>query len=380
MYSLKLIIKHILSFFLHVFWLFPIKKNRITLLNELSFKYGDNLKYLHLYMEKNYKNTFNIVFPMTKKELINGLIIPKPFSLQYFYYLLTSKFIITNAGGISYLPLRKNQIVINTWHGGGPYKKTGIDMSSNKYQYKQTALNAKKITYMLSTAKNFDDFESKSLLLKPSQLVPTGYPRIDIFFHDNKHLYKKVKDYYKIDYNKKIILYAPTFRDTNIDTAPDRKLPELNIDYKNVCSTLQQKFGGDWIFAYRLHPKLSNVFENPAGTFNFSDYPDMQELLYISDVVITDYSSLMWDYSFTKRPCFLYAFDIEEYEKTRGFYMPAKDWPYPLAHNNDELINNIKSFSIEKYINDVNKHHEICGIYEKGEACRMTLELINKYM
>ena len=110
-------VKRFLHFILHIFWLFPIKRNRIFLLNELSFKYGDNLKYLNEYIKNNYKCAYEVIFPLysSAEAAREHFVYVKPLSLRYFKYILTSKVIITNAGGISYLPVRRTQLVINTW-------------------------------------------------------------------------------------------------------------------------------------------------------------------------------------------------------------------------------------------------------------------------
>ena len=85
----------------------------------------------------------------------------------------------------------------------------------------------------------------------------------------------------------------------------------------------------------------------------------------------------MWDYSFTYRPVFLYAPDIERYENERGFYMPVSEWPYPIAHDNDEMKNNILNFDDKSYIERVKQHHVVAGSYETGRACEKVAELIN---
>lgn len=371
--------KLILSFVFRVFWIFPTKKNRLFLLNDMSFTYGDNLKYLNEYLQKYKKDKFEIIFPLKSKTVIShNCISIKPHSLLYFYYILTSKIIITNAGGISYLPFRKNQIIINTWHGGGPYKKTGASASSNKFHIKEFKMNSKKTTYMLSTSKNFDEFEAKALYMDKEKLIKTGSPRNDVFFENQQKIIDSVKKYFNIPLDKKIILYAPTFRDISIDTNSKRVLGSITLDYKSVVTEFNKKFGGDWVIAFRLHPRLNNEINLPNDVLNFSLYPDMQELLLAADAVITDYSSLMWDFSLTGKPCLLYADDIEEYEKTRGFYMPSYKWPYPLAHNNDELAQNIKTFDINNYRQKVKQHHLECGSYENGKACEITIGLIEK--
>ena len=108
--------KLVVNFFLHFFWIFPIQKKRITLLNRLSFSYGDNLKYLCESIINSFPGQYEIIFPLKKNTEIPNvkIVITKPFSFKYFRLMLTSSVIITNGVGISYLPIRKKQIVINT--------------------------------------------------------------------------------------------------------------------------------------------------------------------------------------------------------------------------------------------------------------------------
>ncbi len=135
-------IKKLIYFTLHIFWIVPKRKNRIFLLNELSFKYGDNLKYINEYLNEHLKKTYDVIFPLTNKNeaLDNDLKYAKPFSLSYF---ISSSVIITNAGGVSYIPIRGKQLVINTWHGGGPYKKTGGALFQDKWYLKELKMQKK---------------------------------------------------------------------------------------------------------------------------------------------------------------------------------------------------------------------------------------------
>lgn len=372
-------VKRFLHFILHIFWLFPIKRNRIFLLNELSFKYGDNLKYLNEYIKNNYKCAYEVIFPLysSAEAAREHFAYVKPLSLRYFKYILTSKVIITNAGGISYLPVRRTQLVINTWHGGGPYKKTGGALFNNKWYLKELKMQRKNINYMVSSCKICSDEENSAMLFDNNACLPFGMPRNDIFFNTDLPLRKKVFACYNISEDTKIVLFAPTFRTNTSDFTSSKTYHVSDIDYEKLLLILKKKFGGDWKLAIRLHPKLRNVEIDITSALNFTNYPDMQELLYIADVVITDFSSLMWDFSLTKRPCFLYADDLEEYEMEHGFYMPSCKWPYPIAKTNEELINNIENFELSKYQDNVDKHHKDCGSYEHGEACEKILNLIN---
>ncbi len=367
--------KMFLSFVLHVFWVFPIVKDRIVLLNELSFSYGDSLKYLHKYIIEN-NLPYCVVFP-SRKDQIEHAINVKPMSIRYFYYLLTSGAIVTNAGGVSYLPKRKGQIIINTWHGGGPYKKIGENVNGDYWSKREATLNAGKIDYFLSSCQYFTRFEMPAMYIQKDKVINSGLPRNDIFWNNDLKIKEKVFSSLRIDEGKKMVLYAPTFRGAFEDYSDLIKENGLDIDIQRVRDALTDRFGGEWVFAIRLHPKLRNVQLENIGVLNLTDYPDMQELLFAADVIITDYSSLMWDYSLTEKPCFLYAKDIEEYERTRGFYIPVSRWPYPLAHDNDEIEKIIKEFSSEQYRQKVKEHHIECGSYECGRACEKVINLLN---
>ncbi len=376
-------VKAIMRFILHLFHIFPVKENRIVLLNELSFSYGDNMKYINEYLRKEKPDSFEIIFPIKKANgaEADNIVMVKPMSIKYFYYLLTGRVIITNSGGISYLPIRKDkQIVINTWHGGGPYKKTGTDVNKSLFFKWETQMNAGNITYMLEACK-YSRVEYRSLLISGKKCVKSGMPRNDLFFRKDDQIKDKVRKTYGLQKETKVILYAPTFRGdagNAIANADVFQMKEYTLDHKRVIDACEKRFKGDWRLAVRLHPKLKNVEFGDNTIMNMTTYPDMQELLYTVDAVITDYSSLMWDFSLTGRPIFLYADDIEDYDRRRGFYMPASKWPYPIAHNNDEMEWNILNFREETYQAAVRQHHKDSGSYETGHACEAVARLIER--
>lgn len=375
-------IKRMLHFFLHVFWVFPIKKNRILLLNELSFKYGDNLKYLNEYIKNNLAEAYEVVFPLADRNeaVTQNLRYVRPFSFAYFKYLLTSSVIITNSGGVSYLPLRKNQLAMSTWHGGGPYKKTGNAVYRNKWYERELKMHRKNTRYILSSCEYFSRLEAPGMLFEKESCIESGMPRNDIFFDKSLPLREKVFGVLGLETSVKLVLFAPTFRSNPSDFTDSKQYHVSDVDYNRLLDSLQGKFGGRWKLAVRLHPKLKDAVIDVPNAVNCTDYPDMQELLYAADVVITDYSSLMWDFSLTGRPCFLYADDLDEYEREHGFYMPSSQWPYPIARNNDELEKNILGFDCGLYRQAVREHHKVCGSYEQGRACETVLRIINEYM
>ncbi len=205
------------------------------------------------------------------------------------------------------------------------------------------------------------------------EVMECGAPRNDVFFMDNAI---KVSVYEKLEipFDKKILLYAPTFRE---DTA--NSFQKYDIDMKRVLNALEQRFGGQYILVYRFHHYLyalgmpKNFY---ADAIDATYYTDIQELLVVADVVITDYSSLMWDFSLQRRPVFLYQNDEKDYENDRGFYSPVSEWPYPKAHTQDELVDTIMHFDNNEYIKKLNAFFEKYGSCDDGHAAERVVKRI----
>ncbi len=410
MEMLKYYTKVIISLFLHLFWVFPIKKNHIFMMNDHSYSFSDNLKYLSLYLTEEEPEKYKIFFSLKDSEGIGNLpIVPvKWLSFKHFYHAMTCSVLITNNGGTAYLPFRKKQLVINTWHGGGPYKVTGTKALNDYYSMsnsqdkpskeivkeqkknqkliywfeKDLQYNARKVDYILSSCKMSSDTEVKGLFFADNQCLDSGSPRIDWMFRTDKIAMTRVKVFrkYSIPKDKKLILYAPTFRGFFSDYSGVIADDLLEIDYKRAIKAVESKFGGEWLFAVRFHPRLKDIRLISDNVINMTLYPDAQELLMAADMLITDYSSIMWDVSFTDKPVFLFATDIYEYEVKRGFYLPPEDWPFPLASNNDELEDIISSFVPEIYLKKVESHHKAVGSFENGQACQMVAQIIDKHL
>ena len=329
-------------------------------------------------MKKNCGEDYKIVFAIrTGCKRPRGIKAVKPLSFEYFKEILSSGTVITNAGGLSYLPKRRGQLYINTWHGGGPYKKTSTDVYDNFWYRKEVKMNSDNIDYLLSSCEMFTDVEAKSMGFEREKCIPAGLPRNDILFQNHTRIAKKVRAYYSIPDGVKFVLYAPTFRSDNDKSTSGKVANTIDLNVSLLLDALKKRFDNDWVCGIRLHPKLSNMDLSSVHVINCTSYPDMQELLCCADVVITDYSSLMWDYSFTDRPVFLYAPDIDHYEKERGFYMPVSEWPYPIARSNEEMVDMILRFNETEYLSKVRDHHVACGSYESGTACETIVRLIN---
>jgi CDP-glycerol glycerophosphotransferase len=207
-----------------------------------------------------------------------------------------------------------------------------------------------------------------------------GHPRNDVFFYSKEkqqEIKEKVFAKYNIDANKKILLYAPSFRD-------DKKINVYNLDFKIIVDSLKSKFGGEWVVMVRLHANLlglrsqPKIFNYSEGVIDASFYPDMQELLVTADVGITDFSSWIFDYMLSRKPAFIYAEDIDEYNTERGFYYPLESTPFPVAKNNEKLAQNIIDFDYDKYKNEIETFLQGKGCIEDGHASERVVDLIEK--
>ena len=178
---------------------------------------------------------------------------------------------------------------------------------------------------------------------------------------------RKIKTRLKIAEDAFVVLYAPTWS-TNKD-----KLEKLNPSL--ISMAFEKKFKKKCVILFRAHP---NDKSNSDRMIDVSDYDDMQELLCISDALITDYSSSIWDFSFTYRPCFLFAVDAEWYTSNRGFCMPIDTWGFPVAKSNLELVKNIDSYSQSEFVEAMKQHHKVLESYEDGKASERVAKIVGK--
>lgn len=363
--------------------LVPIKKNRVMLVNDLSYKYAGNPKFIGKDLEQLYPGKFDIVVsvndPSAYAHLVErGIKVVKFNSLAYFFHGLTCKVFVTNSGGFSYLPIRKKQYVINTWHGGGAYKKCGTDMYNDSEMFrKDLRLQGDHTSVFLSSCKRFTEEISRAMLVPKKVFWEIGMPRNDIMLRGDDELRRKVREKLSLKEDEKLILFAPTYRKINDNYFKDSVAISYGVDTKRVCAAMEKRFGGKWRFAMRYHPCVVNRGDmEDMGVMDLTDYEDMQELILASDAMINDFSSSMWDFMLTGRPSFLFAVDLDHYVATTDVYTPVSEWPFPQSVNNDELEKNILEFDEEKYAAACKRHYEALGGCETGKATQLVCERI----
>ena len=219
----------------------------------------------------------------------------------------------------------------------------------------------------------FEDNVYKSAFWGYGEILRFGHPRNDIFFYDNNDLKENILNSLNINSSCKVVIYVPTFRQGNSSEIYD-------LDYKILKESLEKKFGGDWVVFVRMH---RNIKQKPNlcykdFVFDVSEFDDVQELLAISDVAITDYSSCIFDFILSRKPAFIYANDIEKYNQERGFYYPLSDTPFAIAKSNFELYSNIINYDEKKYQKNLEIFLQLKGSVDDGKAALRTVKLIKE--
>lgn len=372
--------KKVALLLIHIFNMFPVKKNKIFLYSYYGSQYSCNPKYITEYILEQYpKGYFDVVWAFndleSKKHLTNFRKV-KTMSLKYYYELCTSKVVITNFRTTELFVKRKNQYYIQTWHSSLRLKQIEKDAEDNlPEQYIQMAKNdSLKCDLLLSGCKDSTKIFKRAFWYK-GEIFERGIPRNDLLFQNNFKDKKGISNKLGIPEGYNVILYAPTFRKEN-------SINMYNLKYSTTLETLKEKFGGNWVFLIRLHPHLlseANKLVKSKDVINVTEYDDIQELLCISDILVSDYSSLIFDFSITKRPCFLYVPDLLEYTKNdRELYYDITKLPFKSATNNEELQKKILQFNIKDYNSNLTRFFDQIKTYEDGNATKNLVEHIDK--
>lgn len=306
----------------------------------------------------------------------------KRLSPSYYYYLAKSKVWVNNQNFPTYIKKRPQTTYIQTWHGT-PLKKMLYDIENimgRSDDYLDRVSAATKAWDYLVSPSTYATNAFKSAFKYQGEIVETGYPRNDVFYKEDRfNQAVKVRNRLNIARDKKVILYAPTFRDNQ--TSKKNKFQfEIPMDLYEIKDSL----GDDYIILLRMHVVISNKVkideELQDFVMNVSNYSDIQELLLITDILVTDYSSVMFDYANTKRPLLFYTYDLEEYrDDIRGFYMDFEnEAPGPLIRTTDELVESINRINeVEiKYKDKYNAFYSKYCSLEDGRAGERIVDLI----
>ena len=363
-----------------LFALLPLTKNKIMFVSYYGSQYGCSPKYLSEYIVKNHPD-WKIVWAFThpKKYDIVGVRKVKYLSLRYFYELSSSSVFITNYRMPESYFKRCGQYYIMTWHSSLRLKmiEKDAELLLPSHYVAMAKADSAKIDLLLSGCRFSDEIFRRAFWYN-GKILSSGTPRNDMLcsrpFAD---IAKKIRERLNVNSEEKILLYAPTFRE-NGDVSC------YNLDFRMLADYLSAVKGGKWQILVKLHPHLCSLSESilkGSGAMDVTEYDDIQELLLVADILVTDYSSLMFDFLLTRRACFLYVPDLDTYvQKERNLYFDITKLPFKTSFSQGELHQQISDLDIDAYLTATDKFMNDIGSYEDGHASQRVTAHINKWI
>lgn len=373
-----------------IFTHLPVQNGKIVFENYGGKGFGCNPKYVaQELIKRGAVGKYDLVWLISRKALKNGNL-PLPIrtvrygSLKSLYEYATAQVWVSNYHKVFFvrrgLRKRENQFYVQMWHGSLGIKKIDIDVPALKQDKKwlRASVISSRMTDFWISNSSFETSVYKTAFwkVKDESVRLYGHPRNDIFFDAEGMLSarQKVAASYGVE-GKKLLLYAPTFRE-------DDRIDCYRIDYCNLIEHMKCRFGGEWIILVRLHPRIQDkaaeIVPSGANIVDVTWYADIQELLAAADCLITDYSSCAFDFMLTRRPTFLFATDVKQYDRERGFYYPLETTPFPLAHDNAELMKSVDAFDEAVYLPKVEAFIKEKGCMEDGHASERVADLVER--
>lgn len=272
------------------------------------------------------------------------------FSLAY--HLATAKFIILDDFYPMIYPLtiRKNAELIQLWHAVGAFKTFGFSRLGRPGGPSPKSKNHRNYTKAIVSSHNVAKHYAEGFGIDLEKVIPTGIPRTDVFFDKDyqEEVRNNLYDEFPFLKGKKVITFAPTFRG-NGQMSAHYPMEVLNLE------KLYNELKDEYVFLFKIHPFVKNEFSIPYQFsdffYDFSSYREINDLLFITDILITDYSSVCFEYALLNKPMIFFAYDVEEYVRTRDFYYDYHSFiPGPLAKTTERMIDIIQKedFKMEK--------------------------------
>ena len=364
---------------LMLYCLLPINRKKVVFFN-IPDRYYCNLKYVAQALHTKYPkyklvwvtNNSDKGYPDYVKCVPNT-------KMGLLYHVATAKVWVFANVQHRGIKKRKGQYFVNTWHGCVALKKIGIYTNANSIKnYSDVVKTSEKTDLFISNSTWCSEMYRQSFKYH-GRVLEVGTPRLDILYNKNVEIADKLRDKFGISSNSKVVLYAPTFRSKDVINSSGISMFMLNFEL--MREKLRAFYNQEVYILLRLHPAISNMGQKlkvDKGIINVTDYNDVYEIMLISDILITDYSSLMFEASFVGQQVFLYANDIEQYVKDRGHYFDYYSLPYPIATTEDELLANMMTINYAEVETKINKFlTEQLELKESGNASEAVADAID---
>jgi len=290
-------------------------------------------------------------------------------SIRAIYDILTAKVIVKNVRNSLNSPKRSGQIYLQTWHGGWGPKRVEAEVEAHlspSYVNEAKDDGVKTDAVLVCCELQLKQFMQHFWFRPDVEYLCFGLPRNDCLIknQDSHSEFEQLREQIVGCTASKVILYAPTFRES-------RSAENLMPDWEQLIKICSDKFSGNWKVLVRFHPNSTFSFPEGALSSNIIDvssHPDIQELYSIANILITDYSSSVYDFSLLDRPIFIYAPDIDQYSTSGRLSKDFFDLPFPIAVNSTDLYKIITDFNHEEYFLRVKNYRNNHPSYDKGTA------------
>ena len=315
----------------YLFKHFKLKENRITFISNRRNSISGNYESIYAELIKDKNIDIKTVLD-TKESFIS--------CFKYGYYLASSKVILIDdyIRSVYEIRKRKDNYLIQVWHACGAFKAFGFSRLSKEGCWPQDSRSHRTYDYCLVSSRKVAKHYAEAFGMNVDRVIATGVPRTDIFFDEayKREIRAKIFSAYPMLKDKKVILFAPTFRGSS---KKEGNYPHYRFDYKKIF----ERFGDEYRIIIKHHPHVNNkpVIENEYKdrVIDLSKNEELNELLFVTDILITDYSSVIFESALLDIPMLFYAFDLDEYISRRGFYCEYISFiPGKLVENMDEII------------------------------------------
>lgn len=381
LHSIKNFLKTLVRKVLHCC---PIQRNKVVFLNFKGKGYGDSPKYIAEEIMRRNLPCRMVWLVDDDAEMPDRIKKAERFGMSGFYELSTAKIIINNCKTNipTFFKKKRRQFYLQTWHGDFALKfieKEVEDHLSPSYLENSKADSAVTDAVVSGSGSFSKIYESAFWLPEKCSILEYGVARNDIYFREEEFR-DELKHRLGFSRDEKILLYAPTFRDGGETDC-------YNLDFERLRKVLCQSTQADWKIVVRLHPNISKragLFTYGEKIINGSAYPDQQELCMVSDVLVTDYSSIMGDFLLMKKPVFLYVPDLDRYaskDTGRGLREFFYRLPLSFCRDQDALEERMIHFDRETFTREVDSFMKTYYLpFDDGHASERIVDLMEQIM
>lgn len=356
----------------------PIKNNKIVFTCFKGNGYTDSPKYIAEEIIKRNKS-YDLVWLVRDLELN----LPKQIrkvkidSVKALFEYASAKVWVSNIRSTRGITKKRKQFYLQTWHAALHLKKVEAEASDLSEDFIKQSITDGKMTDLMFADNQFMYNQFRDVFWYEGKIIRCGVPRLGVIIHTPDVVYKKVRGSFKIEDDALIVLYAPTFRNNgNIDI--------YKWDYKAVCKAVEKITKKKAYILLKLHPNIdvmSDAFIHDDCVKNATYYDDMQELLAVADYLITDFSSVAFDFTIMLKPVVLFAPDYEKYiNNERGFAIALDKLPYDLAETETQLIDWFERFNIANYKEKAIQFLHSIDFHDDGRGAELLVDIIDEVM